>query len=116
MRYFIATLLSVDAGKIQTIVVRKCRWHEGKGGSCCRQGNSRRAPRLVVMKWPRLLCGSASMSHNDFGVRCNHFTIGDESNEARDKRTRDRYRQARVSRGGDGEQGSRRVSQARVPT
>src|SRR5437870_9274691 len=41
----------------------------------------------VVMKWTRLLCGSASMSHNDFGVRCNHCTIGDESNEARDKRT-----------------------------
>src|SRR5438132_4628990 len=70
----------------------------------------------VVMKWTRLLCGSASMSHNDFGDRCNHFTIDDEHNEARDKRTRDRYRQARVSRGGDGEQGSRRVSQARVPT
>src|SRR5207244_13065886 len=70
----------------------------------------------VVMKWTRLLCGSASMSHNDFGVRCNHCTIGDESNEARDNRTRDRYRQARVSRGGEGEQGSRRVSQALVPT
>src|SRR5215831_12395148 len=56
----------------------------------------------VVMKWTRLLCGSASMSHNDFGVRCNHVTTGDESNEAQDARPRDRYRQARVARGGDG--------------
>jgi hypothetical protein len=35
------------------------------------------------------LCGSTSMSHNDFGVRCNHVATGDESNETRDERPRD---------------------------
>ena len=34
------------------------------------------------------LCGSTSMSHNDFGVRCNYVTTGGESNETSDKRTR----------------------------
>jgi hypothetical protein len=48
------------------------------------------------------LCGSTSMSHNDFGVRCNHVTTGGESNETSDERTRDRHCKARVSRGGNG--------------
>jgi hypothetical protein len=35
------------------------------------------------------LCGSTSMSHNDFGVRYNHVATGDESHETRDERPRD---------------------------
>jgi len=58
--------------------------------------------RMVVMKWTRLLCGAASISHNDFGVRCHHVTAGDESHETSDERTRDRHCKARVARGGNG--------------
>jgi CheY-like chemotaxis protein len=49
-------------------------------------------PRIVITGRNEMdppLCGSTSMSHNAFGVRCNHIATGDESHETSDECPRD---------------------------
>src|SRR5262249_7527052 len=46
------------------------------------QSKANQLNHVLVIKVIRLLCGSVSIRHNDFGNRCNHVTTGDESNEA----------------------------------